>query len=279
MNWKNRWKELAIDNFKTLAERLVLFNYFTGHAGFEKEPSIVVFRNTDKAGNEVKDNGMNNCDIILLLDDELRVLTGRSFANKKYQQRQIDSKGRYGANKIASSYVKNAYRKGTHFGYQALRQNVSFPIIRSVDLVFGDEDDYYQYNIVADNFHGWAPASAGCITVEGRMQLPETGDWKIAKEWIYGKHKNTDSFSAIVFERGDFENPNHCLRYGSSGDIVRQYQQHLKSMSYDVDVDGKFGFRTLTATRQIEKKMGIDIDKCDGIADEKILKYVFDNIK
>lgn len=239
------------------------------------EPTIICFRNTDVNGNKVEDTGMNLTDIYFLVDDKVIIgpLTGRSYANARYQAAQIEwfkSQGKTGecANKIASGFYQSAWTRGLHFGCKALVQNRKFLIIRSYDAVFGNDDDFLQFDIVADNFHGWSPASAGCCTVAGNMTKVDpsitvvpnqvaTGDWAIAEKWIYEFHA-TDAvaFTAIILEHEDLQLTPR-LRVGSQGDKVKELQGKV-----GVTPDGDYGSNTHSYVKKYQRANGL---KADGI--------------
>jgi peptidoglycan hydrolase-like protein with peptidoglycan-binding domain len=55
------------------------------------------------------------------------------------------------------------------------------------------------------------------------------------------------------------------LRPGSSGEVVRQLQQALKSLGYDPGaIDGQFGARTESAVKAFQKAQGIAVDGIVG---------------
>ena len=204
-----------------------------------KNSFIFVLRETDKELNFQKNNSNNNCDSILLINYDSpdyvihAWLSGRSLTHKKYQDRMV--KGTARANYIASGFYSKAWRKGHHRGYPALVQNKSFVIFRSKDMELKDEDDYPEYNtIVADNFHGWAPMSAGCVTVRGSMKHL-TEDWKKAHDWIYYRNKNQTFFSVCILEHEDIESKG-SLKPGSRGQKVFDLQEKL-----GIKADGDFG--------------------------------------
>ena len=218
---------------------------------FTARPVIVVYRNIDSNGQFVADTGMNNCDRVLLVDaSDIHVLTGRTYPNDKYQHNNVTGKSK--ANYIASGYYPTAWRKGPHFKLRALRQNAPFMIWRSKDMELMDEDDYNQYAVVADNFHGWAPASAGCVTVVGQMRPPVTGDWKIADNWIYNTHAKTPLFSAAIFHHWDLDGQQR-LRMGSRGEKVKDLQNFLNKKGAQLIVDGDFGPASHNAVRDYQR--------------------------
>ena len=204
-----------------------------------EKPFILVLRETDQQLNFQKDNSENNCDSILLVSPDTNPfyidfwLSGRSLTHKRYQDKMV--KGTARANYIASGFYSNAWRKGHHRGYPALIQNRSFVIFRSKDMELKDEDDYPEYNtIVADNFHGWAPLSAGCVTVKGSMKN-KTEDWQNAYYWIYQKNNNQTFFSVCILEHEDLESEG-SLKPGSQGRAVFDLQTKL-----GIKADGDFG--------------------------------------
>lgn len=246
---------IQLNEARGLVEKMITLNSFD--MDINKYPFIVVLRNTIIGpGNEYiyqEDTGMNNCDTILLVDqNNILALSGRSYANDKYQKRMVDKTDK--ANYIETSFIKKAFRKGKHLQkYPALVQNVAFMVKRSLDMDLRDEDDYSEYKIVCDNFHGFAPGSAGCITVEGQMSVnPKveemTGDWKVAFNWLYNIHKNDTFFSAALIFFEDIELINKgvkSLRFGSYGPEVIKLQQKLQ-----IKLDGDFGPVTYDALNE-----------------------------
>ncbi len=235
-------------------------------------PFILVFRNTRlaadiKKSEYIEDTGDNICDSVLLIDDKLiYVLRGRSFPHKKYQAKVVLGEDR--ANYIASQYVVSAWRKGFHFGKEALVQNVKFVVYRSKNMTFGDSDDYSEYNIVADNFHGNAPGSKGCVTVEGKMD-PLSGDWKIAHDWIYSK--DNTFFDACILNHSDLQGK-PSFRLGSRGEQVANLQETLRRLGYDIKSDGDFGPWTHEKVRQYQQLNGLKDDGIVGLITAEALK-------
>jgi peptidoglycan hydrolase-like protein with peptidoglycan-binding domain len=185
-------------------------------------------------------------------------LTGRTFPHKEYQTKQVE--GTANACYIASGWYPKAWIKGKHLGkYPALVEAIPFLYWRSSDMILGNDDDFNEYDSVGDNFHGFAPYSAGCVTVRGYMAPPQsTDDWKVAYDWIYSIHKNNQSFSAVLFNFRDVENLNiQKLRFGSTGSQVEHMQTLLKKYIPEMDVDGSFGPATHAALRTFQAKCGI----------------------
>jgi len=242
-------------------------------------PLITVLRQTTvlESGQMVfcKDNGKNICDTILLhgkdnttYDDTTYAVKGRSTPHEKYQKKMVDKIAR--ANYIATGAYSSALRKGHHRGKEALVQNKSYLIYRSKDMELRDEDDYIDYNgFVGDNFHGNAPFSAGCITVEGNMFMGKnkkeirSGDWKFTHNWIYNICKHFTFFSVIILDYADTfifrekdiedDRDNLRLRFGSVGREVIKLQEYL-----GLKTDGDFGPMTFQALRK--KQIEIELD-------------------
>ncbi len=220
---------------------------------FSKRPVVVVYRNTDAAGNQLADTGMNNCDRVLLVDaTTVHHLEGRTYVNDQYLSEQL--KGLRQTNYIASGYYGNAWGKGKHFGYRALVQISPFLMWRSKDMELMNQDDWNMFAIVADNFHGWAPASAGCVTVKGDMKNP-AHDWKIADNWVYNTHAGDAVFSAAIFHHWDLDGAER-LRIGSTGTLVRECQTFLNKNGATLKVDGDFGPATHYAVRAFQTRQG-----------------------
>ncbi|MCP4138531.1 MAG: peptidoglycan-binding protein [bacterium] len=126
----------------------------------------------------------------------------------------------------------------------------------SDDMDLLDDDDWNKYQVVGDNFHGWAPGSAGCVTVQGGMKTL-SGDWKTADNWIYNTNKDITYFSAAIFQYEDLITKDHRLRIGSKGEQVKELQKKLNKAGYKLKIDGDFGPVTHHNLRQYQQKMKI----------------------
>ena len=240
------------DFIKSLLEKNSIIHDF-------KKPLVVVYRNTNRNGEEVYDNGTNICDIVMLMDPvNFHILQGRTYPHDKYQDRMV--RGVSKANFIASGYYEKAWQKGTHRGYRALRQNSKFIIWRSKDMELGDGDDWNEKGLVFDNLHASAPYSAGCVTVRGNGKNP-SGDWKIADNWIYNQNKNNHYFSLVIFQHEDLDGKPR-LRIGSKGERVKALQKVLQESGQEIVVDGDFGWNSHIAVRRYQNARGF---KSDGI--------------
>lgn len=244
-------------------EEIMQINGFLPEYGKIEKPTICVVRNTEftKEGPQfVEDTGSNNCDSILLMGEQTLLLRGRSLPHDKYIKKMLEGKAR--CNYIASQYCKEAWQRGLHRGHEAAVQNRKFVIFRTEDYDLKDEDDYSQYDIVSDNFHAWAPSSAGCVTVRGNM-APPTEDWIAAHEYLYETHANAAYFDALILEHQDTK-LGSIFRVGSFGQSVEEMQK-LLARHYRIKADGYFGPYTheivlkfqknakLTATGQVDE--------------------------
>lgn len=245
-----------------------------------KEPTIWVFRNTvptPKGYLYVKDRGNNITDTVFLsFGKEVRTLLGRSLPHRKY------IRGGANYNYIAPSYNRYCWKPGNHLpsrggGYPALRQCGKFVIWRSGNSILFDEDDYDQYDIVWDNFHGWAPSSAGCCTVRGRMYKRGGGtrDWRIAHNWIYGTCRNFRRFSNVILNHWDIFGKNERMRVGSNGEPVTRLQTNLAKYGIKIGIDGDFGVCTHNALQSFQAARGLGDD---GIYGPKTGKALVDCI-
>lgn len=227
-------------------------------------PLIAIFRNTaflsrDRA-TYLPDEGNNITDTVFLVDDQdIYELMGRSYPHDKYQKRMVAGTAK--ANYIASAYYFQGLRKGFHLNvYPALRENIKFLVWRSLDMDLQDDDDYTERGNVSDNFHGWAPMSAGCMTVRGKMgkiDHPEdnTGDWKVAYDWIYETCSET-FFNNAILEYDDLS-MDRRLRIGSKGGNVYNMQERLRG-NFNIKADGDFGPWSHEIVRQFQRSKEID---------------------
>jgi hypothetical protein len=215
-------------------------------------PLIVVVRNTDIDGMYVPDTGDNLCDLVIVGG---MMMKGRSYPHIKYLKEQ--AAGRAQCNFIASGYYRDAWEPGWHFSHRALvqRKITPFMIWRSTDTTLGNSDDYTQYSHVWDNFHGFAPDSAGCVTVGG-MMTPATGDWARCYDWIFRTHSKAVSFDLAIFTHKDWQQPRKAIRFGSVGEDVKSLQVGLVGAGYKVMPDGIFGPGTFDAVRAYQRKAG-----------------------
>lgn len=242
-------------------------------------PIVVVFRNTRvlKTGavEYVQDKGNNCCDLVLLVDPEnLHVMQGRSLPHKKYVKKAIKRGGK-GANYIVTSYNKDVWQKGSHRGFSALRQrtNKKFMVGRTLDELLMDEDDYNDYGIFYDNFHGWAPSSAGCVTVKGQMfRDGGSQDWRKAYNWIYSENKKQSYFSLAMLNYTDASRQNDRLRFGSTGIMVNNLQEKLTKKGIIIGIDGDFGKKTHLGIMKLQGKYGLKQDGIVGNATRYLLE-------
>lgn len=227
----------------------------------ETRPTVFVVRNCTAEGRFQLDTGTNNCDTVWLFDHTgiSRPLRCRSLPHQKYQAQMVAGTAR--ANYIASGYYRHAWMRGPHRGHPALVQHQRFLIWRSADMELHRDDpdptdDWNDYGIVADNMHGWAPFSAGCVTVVGNM-APPTEDWAIVHRWAYTTHRRASHFAAIILDHPDISTARTAVRYGSQGDEVR-HVQHMVSTATGIDIgeiDGNFGYRTHDAVRVYQRSI------------------------
>lgn len=256
---QEEFKERKEYNFKQAKEKhmklLVETVLENNHINYTGNPIIIVFRNTNiETGEYIPDTGENALDgFILYSENGIVTMQGRTVPNWSYLRKyfsdgKLQSNERF--NYVAPCYVKYAFKKGPHRGYDALRQNRKFPILRSLDEILGNDDDYISYEWPCDNFHGWLK-SLGCWTVAGSMKTL-TGDWGQAYNWIYHTNDKTNEFDALCLERTDYEQPNkERLRFGSAGEKVRELQAVIGAR-----IDGDFGFRTLQALVKFQNQGG-----------------------
>ncbi|MBN2435615.1 MAG: peptidoglycan-binding protein [Spirochaetes bacterium] len=244
----------ALKNGRDFIETIMQTNDFISESDKLSVPTVTVIRNTsfqNDGFSYVENTGDNNCDTVLLVDSDNHalLLEGRTLPHIKYIKESVQGKGK--CNYIASQYRKQAFQRGWHRGNRAAVQNVKFVVHRTKDEILRNEDDYTEHDIVADNFHGWAPFSAGCITVKGKM-APMSECWALAYNWLYHKHKRTSFFDALILEHEDLEMQTR-YRLGSQGEIV-QYLQSLLSNRYDIAADGIFGPYTHEVVRFFQKE-------------------------
>ncbi len=251
---------------------IMIKNDFITINNYLPTPLIVVFRNTAFMHGKyeknkisyLKDDGVSITDTVFLIDDKnILELMGRSYPHDKYQAQMVDGTAK--ANYIASAFYMKGLRKGFHRQvYPALVENIKFLVWRSLDMDLKDDDDYTERNNVSDNFHGWAPYSAGCVTVRGNMgktghREDNTGDWKIAYSWIYDMDETY--FNIAILEHEDLKGERR-LRIGSRGDNVKGMQDQLYRCGLDIKPDGDFGPWSHVIVRQFQRKYGL---KDDGI--------------
>lgn len=222
-------------------------------------PYVAVFRNTALDMSRVEDNGWNTCDVICLVDnDSITPLVGRTYPCYKYQL--TNAQGGEACNWIASGWYPKAWQKGIHIKWPALVQLQSFVFLRSLDAVIGNADDYVQSGVVWDDFHGWSPDSAGCVTVVGNMNDGMRSDgWAVAYDWLYSKHAGINDFGLVLLCHEDLEAP-RAIRIGSQGDAVNSLQSTL-----GITADGDFFAQSLAAVRKYAAANGVS-GVLDGVA-------------
>lgn len=236
-----------------------------------KFPMIVTFRNTGPGPVPAVDNGVNNCDLILACDDDVRVVgIGRTTPHAHYIEQQ--RRGIAACNMVESQYCEDMWIFGNHLGYSGLVE-----VNRRFSLIINRETGQIQYGPdaqVGDNFHGYGPASAGCTTVEGCMSRYPTrgkpviyqpgppqsdlagdgGDWSKFESWIASKDPLT-LYSGLWLQHEDLTE-RKALRIGSQGEGVKALQNALSLPT----VDGVFGPGTYFAVRNAQQVNGFPMD-------------------
>ena len=72
-------------------------------------------------------------------------------------------------------------------------------------------------------------------------------------------------FIGIMYVFKDYNSVEALSRYGSTGSEVRQIQTKLKNWGYyNGSVDGIYGSKTLTATKNYQRKAGLSNDGIVG---------------
>lgn len=267
INKKGKYTELV--NGKEIIENIMLTQEFISDEEHLTKPTICVLRNTNlKTGTGfVPDSGDNNCDTVLLTGEQTLVLQGRSFPHRNYINKMLRKEGK--CNYIASQYCPQAWQRGLHRGHKAAVQVKKFTILRTKDSALQNEDDWPEFDIVSDNFHGWAPLSAGCVTVEGDMKT-RSGDWEVAYEYLYQSNKEERYFDALILENEDLLMNEPRYRLGSKGGMV-EYLQSLLSTRFEMKVDGFFGPYTHEVVRQFQLDFQIDVT---GIVDRETFEKI-----
>lgn len=219
------------------------------------EPWITVFRNTGFEGQYVEDTGENATDLFLFYNGNIKtsfMCMGRSTPNKSYLQKffsddVLSKNERF--NYIAPGFYRNALAKGFHKGRPALVQNKKYFVIRSLDEILGDDDDYGEYGWQGDNLHGWLK-SLGCLVVDGNMgkrgsewhKAQLTGDWEKVYEWVY-ETNNYVYYNVNICSRNEFMcTTTPHVKFGSECHLVREVQEEL-----NLQQDGVAGQLTITA--------------------------------
>lgn len=189
-------------------------------------------------------------------------------------------------------YQRGIHKAATPRGHRAFRQAMFFPVWRSADDLdydLNDRLDLGQSNesFVFDNLHcafhdnvdtpGYS--SNGCQVVAGlpmapyRGNNPETGPWRRFVENAYNNGNGQTEFVYLLFSGAEAamvaSNPAEglprSLRFGSSGDQVREVQTALKSKGYDfLGVDGDFGRDTLQAVMAFQRS-ALGSSTADGV--------------
>jgi len=226
-------------------------------------PAIVVFRHTgpDTQGNlqRVLNTGANLMDVVVGCDaNGVKVCgLGRSIPHTKYLEEQ--AQGKSNCNYVESQYQPQMWVRGNHLGYTGLVQQGTTLIHRTRDAVLGNADDYIQYGAegrVGNNFHGYAPFSAGCTTLNGNMsRYPATAkgssaDWAAFEAWFAAKPEDT-IYAGLWLEFDDLV-ARPALRIGSRGAAVTKLQTALK-----LEADGVFGPQTFLKVKACGVKDGI----------------------
>ncbi len=205
-------------------------------------------------------------------NDRLAVFPGSTVPHIKNISKAA-RRGGLGANMLMLGHY--AYSKGPHprppkrGSHRAFRQASWFPVWRSRDDHDYELDDMIDNEgaFVWDNLHSAYNdnidrprfASAGCQVVCGHGESPrgngnERGPWRKFVSHAYGTRGNQPKFSYYLFSAaevamvtGRTDDRIWCsLRFGSSGDLVKQAQAKLIDDGFPLGTpDGDFGRNTL----------------------------------
>lgn len=261
-------QEMNIDELKyrtiTILKNNDIHQHNIGH-----KPTIIIYRNTDlSTGQHIANTGENALDGLVAVTNisdfvmcQARTIINDRYLNKIFADGRKDKNENF--NKIAPCFRSKSHVRGYHKGKPALVQNKELPIIRTVDKQFGNDDDYVEFDKVADNIHGHL-ASMGCITVSGYMGLPGdnwkehqlTGDWENLYNWSHVSCKE-NRFDLVILTHKDFVNPTRkALRFGSMGDDVKDLQKSLGFIGRGID--GDFGFKTFEKLVEMQLENNVE---------------------
>jgi hypothetical protein len=202
-------------------------------------------------------------------DGKIALFPGSTVPHRKYIKTSLEKDGR-GTNQMMTGlyhdYRKGVHKMGSPTGHRAFKQTKGHPIRRTADDFDFDSDDRVEFTNPYDNIHAaWSMgvnhneyASAGCQVVVGypqcirRDKQPDAGPWKVFKE--NGYRGEQESFPYLLLNGLDAKRValmdsakmSARLRYGSTGDLVREVQKVLnKKGYYEGRIDGDFGPRML----------------------------------
>lgn len=189
-------------------------------------------------------------------------------------------------------YKRGIHKAATPRGHRAFRQAMFFPVWRSADdndydlndrLDLGQNNDSFVFDNLHCAFHDNVDtpgySSNGCQVIAGlpmapyRGNNPETGPWRRFVENAYNNVNGQNEFVYLLFSGAEAamvanapaEGLPRSLRFGSSGNQVREVQTALKSKGYDfLGVDGDFGRDTLQAVMAFQRS-ALGPSTADGV--------------
>lgn len=98
--------------------------------------------------------------------------------------------------------------------------------------------------MIGSNILTWTYENAGCRVEYGRRII-----------------NTTDAAPNPAPTGSGISNPNQIIRYGHSGTAVKELQQSLNQiLGANLEVDGKFGDKTLAAVKQFQSQYGLTVD-------------------
>jgi hypothetical protein len=176
-------------------------------------------------------------------------------------------------------FERGVHKLGRPSGHRAFRQSVFFPVWRTSDDLDYDLDDVADLDggIVFDNLHcayhdnldtaGFS--SAGCQVVCGhpkspaRDNRPETGPWRRFIDNAYDALSPQANYTYMLFSGTEVamvasqpdSKVTQSLRFGSSGDLVREAQKCLIAKGMPLEPpDGDFGRATIEAVMAFQAR-------------------------
>lgn len=146
----------------------------------------------------------------------------------------------------------------------------------------GNDVKWVQWYLVANGYNIAIDGIFGTNSVQALKSFQERS--KLEVDGICGKNtrvallKTLNAATKIVEDTScPYVEPNRNIKYNDIGEDVKWLQWYLNKHGSQLEVDGEFGGKTLTALKSFQRSAGVEVDGICGIKTRQALKCAHTN--